>query len=83
MSRPIRKGQPKLITTRIDIVYDVLTVVEAAHMFGFTYNAIIGNILRGHLIARKSGRWWLISYLSLVAIYGNPIHDYLDSEDHI
>ena len=53
-------------------LYVVVSVLEAAHMWGVNPNTIRYHIDRGHLAARKCGHTVIVSVASLVALYGPP-----------
>lgn len=50
-----------------DPLYDVMTAMEAAELWGLSRNAIPDAIKRGSLRARKSGHIWIITVADFVA----------------
>lgn len=55
-------------------LYNVVAQSEAQAMFGKSQKTIDVARWRGRLIYRKSGKVWLITLASLIALYGMPIY---------
>lgn len=62
-------------------IYSVVTIAEASRMWGRSQTAFINAIMRGHVVARKSGRTWLINTHSILIHYGYPPDDSFDLGD--
>jgi len=61
------------------VLVDVITLSEASLMWGMYPGGIKQAIFTGKLSARRAitGGTWLISYVSMVKVYGNPRKDLL------
>lgn len=66
-------------TEAVDL-YRVVTLAEAAYMWGQNSRSIMYHILRDRIEARKAGRCWLVSVASLCDHYGEPKKSYQDKE---
>lgn len=70
--------EKKILPEIIDVValqqglYDVVSQSEAQRMWGKSQKTLDFARWRGMVKARKSGKQWLITVASLVALYGLP-----------
>lgn len=62
-----------------DVMGTVITVGEAAYMWDMSQKAVKNAAIKCKLIARRSftGGDWLVSYQSMVSVYGQPKEDVL------
>lgn len=64
----------------IDVLYDVVTLQEAAVMWDKWPKTVQLQIDVGHLQARKSKGTWLVRYDDLLRLWGKPVAWFLDCE---
>lgn len=82
----MKKGQRKelaQISWRLrSQLYGCLTTTEVCAGWHVHYTTVINAINKRHIVARKAGRAWLISYRSVVKYWGKPqeMKVYLDEE---
>lgn len=55
-----------------EIIAQVCTVPEACALWDKPRNTLLYAIDTGNVIARKSGKTWILSLHSLVALWGKP-----------
>lgn len=60
------------------VMYSVVTLSEASWAWGKSRKAIMMRIYTGALVARLSGKVWLISVNSLQSVWGKPFKGYTD-----
>ena len=53
-------------------IYRVLTIAEVCNGWNKHYKTVIQAIKASNIVARKSGKAWIISYRSVVAWWGEP-----------
>lgn len=70
-NRPRHYRKRAASTTGQHKLADLLTINEAAALWGRSRDTIYRNIQSGRLTARQSGSIWLISKDSLVEFYGH------------
>lgn len=54
-------------------LYGVLSTTEVCDGWHIHYTTVINAIRQGNVVARKAGRFWMISYRSAVKYWGKPI----------
>jgi hypothetical protein len=57
---------------------EIVTVGEAAYMWGMSTKSIIMQILRGKVTGRKSKGTWLVTISSMTNHYGKPKITYFE-----